>query len=136
MNSLGIPQERIVRRLGLDQKSIHNHLGELPKLAFLLNGELKKGFSVNQVAERRCWPESLVWAIKMEGKKGIPKYRDLQWGIHAFIFMFINKQESTADLIPFPLFNPFFKNHSLMILWALHIQISVSKYPLAILWSE
>ena len=32
MNNLGIPQERIARRLGLDQKTIHNHLGEMPKL--------------------------------------------------------------------------------------------------------
>ena len=88
MNSLGIPQERIARRLGLDQKSIHNHLGELPKLAFLLNGELKKGFSVNQVAERHGWPESLVWAIKMQGKNDIPKYRELQWGLRAWDYWY------------------------------------------------
>ncbi len=88
MNTLGIPQERIARRLGLDQKSIHNHLGELPKLASLLNGELKKGFSVNQVAERHGWPESLVWALKMEGKNDIPKYRELQWGLRAWDYWY------------------------------------------------
>ena len=84
MNNLGIPQERIARRLGLDQKTIHNHLGEMPKLAFLLNSEFKKGFSVNQVAEKHGWPESLVWSVKLNGKSDIPKYQELQWGLRTW----------------------------------------------------
>ena len=36
----------IRRRLGVDQKTIYNHLGEMPELAFLLNGDLEKGFTV------------------------------------------------------------------------------------------
>lgn len=39
-NRLGIPQDRIAKRLGIDQKTIHNHLGEMPVLANLLNADL------------------------------------------------------------------------------------------------
>ena len=56
----------------------------MPKLAFLLNSELKKGFSVNQVAEKHGWPESLVWSVKLKGKSDIPKYKELQWGIRTW----------------------------------------------------
>jgi hypothetical protein len=84
MNMLGIPQERVGRRLGLDQKTIHNHLGGKPELAFLLNAELKKGFSVNQTAEKHVWPEPLVWALKLEGKNDLDKCHELQWGIRTW----------------------------------------------------
>ena len=51
MNSLGISQERIATRLGLDQKTIHYHLGKKAELPFSLNTDLSKGFTVSQVAE-------------------------------------------------------------------------------------
>ena len=56
MNRLGIPQDRIAKRLGLDQKTIHYHLGKMPVLANSLNGDLRvtfrlsRGFTVAQVA--------------------------------------------------------------------------------------
>jgi hypothetical protein len=84
MNKLGITQERIAVRLGLDQKSIHNHLGEMPKLAFLLNSDLKKGFTVQQVAEKHGWPESMVWALKLEKEDDLGKCRELQWGVRTW----------------------------------------------------
>ncbi len=43
--------------MGLDQKTIHNHLGEMPALAFLLNGDLSRGFTIAQVAQKRGWPD-------------------------------------------------------------------------------
>ncbi|MCP3943654.1 MAG: ParB N-terminal domain-containing protein, partial [Desulfobacteraceae bacterium] len=46
MNRLGIPQDRIAKRLGIDQKTIHNHLGKMPVLANLLNTDLSQGFTV------------------------------------------------------------------------------------------
>jgi len=50
MNRLGIPQDRIAKRLGMDQKTVHNHLGKMPVLANLLNADLSQGFTVAQVA--------------------------------------------------------------------------------------
>jgi|FLOH01.1.fsa_nt_gi hypothetical protein len=58
MNRLGIPQDRMAKRLGLDQKTIHYHLGKMPVLANSLNGDLRvtfrlsRGFTVAQVAEK------------------------------------------------------------------------------------
>ena len=56
MHRLGFPQDRIAKRMGVDQKTIHNHLGEMPELAFLLNTDLSKEFTVPQVAEKHGWP--------------------------------------------------------------------------------
>ena len=52
LNRLGIPQDRMAKRLGLDQKTIHYHLGKMPMLANSLNGDLTRGFTVAQVAEK------------------------------------------------------------------------------------
>lgn len=45
------------------------------------NSGLQKGFIVAQVAKKHGWPESLVWAVKLDQKNDLPKYRELQWGI-------------------------------------------------------
>ncbi len=42
----GLSQDRIAKIMGVDQKTIRNHLGEMPTLAFLLNSDLKRGFTV------------------------------------------------------------------------------------------
>jgi len=36
----------IRRRLGVDQKTINKNKKKMPELAFLLNGDLEKGFTV------------------------------------------------------------------------------------------
>jgi len=46
IHGLGIPQEKMAKRLGVDQKTVHNHSGEMPGLAFLLNGKSGVGFCV------------------------------------------------------------------------------------------
>jgi len=48
MNRLGIPQERIAKILGEDQKIIYNHLGKMPVLANFLNSDLSRGFTTVQ----------------------------------------------------------------------------------------
>jgi len=63
MNRLGLPQDRIAKRLGIDQKTIHNHLGEMPILANLLNADLSLGFTVAQVAQKNGWAEPMVWSL-------------------------------------------------------------------------
>lgn len=52
MRCLGIPQDRIAKRLDLPQKTISNHLAKMPVLANPLNSDLEKGFTVAQVAEK------------------------------------------------------------------------------------
>ena len=56
MNRLRTPQERIATRLGLDQKTIHYHLGKKAELPFSLNNELRRGCTVSQVAEKHACP--------------------------------------------------------------------------------
>ena len=80
MNILGIPQDRISSRLNLPQKTISDHLAGMPMLANPLNSDLKKGFTVNLVAEKHGWPESLVLPVKLDGKTDAAKYKELQWG--------------------------------------------------------
>ena len=84
MDRLGVPQGRIARRMGVDQKTIHNHLGEMPGLAFLLNTDLSKGFTVQQVAEKHDWAEPLVWSIALEGKNDLDRFKALNWGLRTW----------------------------------------------------
>ncbi len=60
MNCLRIPQERIATRLGLDQKTIHYHLGKKAALPFSLNTDLRRGCTVSQVSKKHVWAEPLV----------------------------------------------------------------------------
>ncbi len=53
-------------------------------MAFSVNSELKQGFTVSQVAEKHGWPESLVWAVKLDGKDDLGKCHELQWGIRTW----------------------------------------------------
>ncbi len=84
MNKLGIPQERISERLGIQQRSVSNYLAKMPESAFLLNVELEKGFTVAQIAEKQGWPESLVWSFRLEEKDDLSKYQELQWGLRSW----------------------------------------------------
>ena len=52
MMRLGIPQERIAKRLGLSRRTMEFHLEKLETLPFLLNADLSKGYTVSQVAEK------------------------------------------------------------------------------------
>jgi len=57
-------------------------------LAFLLNADLSKGFTVPQVAEKHAcpvgpedrtggWAEPLVWSIALEGKDDLERFKVL-----------------------------------------------------------
>jgi len=63
MNRLGIPQDRIAKRLGATQASIHNHLLKMATLPNLINTDLSRGFTVSQVAEKHNWTEPMVWSL-------------------------------------------------------------------------
>ena len=68
MNRHGIPQERIAKRLGVDQKKIHNHLGEMPGLANFLKADLSRGYTAAQLAGKHGSTEPMVWSLAFEGK--------------------------------------------------------------------
>ncbi|EMS80716.1 protein kinase family protein [Desulfotignum phosphitoxidans] len=84
MHHLGMPQERMAQRLGLDQKTIHRHLGKMPIRAFCLNDDLSRGFTVAQVAEKHGWPEPLVWSLALEGKNDHDRFKALGWGFRTW----------------------------------------------------
>jgi hypothetical protein len=73
-------QQKISDRLNMLQSKISNYLAEMPKLAFPLNSDLKRGFTVTQTAEKHDWPESMVWELKLEGKNDLDKCNELQLG--------------------------------------------------------
>ncbi len=52
MHRLGLPQERIAKKLGAIQRTVSKHLEKMPALAIVLNTDLSKGFTVSQVAEK------------------------------------------------------------------------------------
>ena len=80
MNRLGIPQDRIAERLGMIQRTIHNHLEKMAALPKLLNADLSRGFTVAQVAEKHGWTESMVWSLALEGKNDHDRFKKLGWG--------------------------------------------------------
>ena len=84
MNRNDIPQDRIAKRLGIQQRTVSEHLAKMPTLANPLNTDLKRGFTAAQVAEKHGWPEPLVWAIALEGEDDLPRFRALNWGLWAW----------------------------------------------------
>jgi len=72
------------RRLGLNQKTIHNHLLDLATLPNLINADLVRGFTVAQVAEKHGWPEPMVWSLALEGKNDHDRFKALGWGFRTW----------------------------------------------------
>jgi len=56
MHSLGIPQDRIAKRLGQVRETIRDHLAKMPELANPPKADLSRGFTVSQVAEKHACP--------------------------------------------------------------------------------
>jgi len=60
LNQLGIPQDRIAKRLGVPQQTISRYLPKMLEFTKWVNSDLAKGFTVPQVAQKHGWPEPLV----------------------------------------------------------------------------
>jgi len=84
MNCLGIPQDRIAKRLCLPQKTIWNHLAKMPVLANQLNADLSRGFTVPQVAEKHNWTEPMVWSLTLEDKEDLERFKEVGWGLRTW----------------------------------------------------
>ena len=78
MNRLGIPQDRIAKRLGLARTSLLHHLSKMPVLANSANGDLSRGFTVAQVADG--WTDPMLWSLVLEGKNDHDRFKELGWG--------------------------------------------------------
>jgi hypothetical protein len=81
MGLLGIPQERIAARLGMERETVAKHLVKNSELKNLPNELLTKGFLPNTIAEKLGWPEPLVWAVALEGKTDRERFEALKWNI-------------------------------------------------------
>jgi hypothetical protein len=79
MNRLGIPQDRIAKRLGLAQKTFNYHLAKMATLPNSLNGDLFKGFTVAQVAKKHDWTDPMVWSLALKGKNDRDGFTKLGW---------------------------------------------------------
>jgi len=84
MNRLGIPQDRIAKRLGVKQVLIHNHLLKMAELPNSINADLSRGFTVPQVAEKHAWTEPMVWSLALEDKEDIERFKALGWGLRTW----------------------------------------------------
>jgi len=84
MKLLGIPQERIAKRLGTPQQTISDYLPKMAELPFSVNSDLSVGFTVSQVAEKYGWPESLVWSVALKGKDDLKRFKELNWGLRTW----------------------------------------------------
>ena len=84
MNRLGIPQDRLAKRLNVPQQTISRHLPKMPGLAKWVNSDLSKGFTVPQVAQKHGWPEPLVWSQALVNKDDFSRFKALQWGIRTW----------------------------------------------------
>ena len=84
MHRLGIPQDRIAKKLGIVRTSIQYHLSKMPALANPVNTDLSKGFTVAQVAEKHGWTEPMVWSLALEGKEDLERFKELGWGLRTW----------------------------------------------------
>jgi len=56
----------------------------MPIWANPINSDLKRGFTVPQVAEKHGWPVPLVWSLALEGKEDLERFRELKWGLRTW----------------------------------------------------
>ncbi len=56
----------------------------MPELANLINTDLKRGFTVAQVAAKHGWPEPPVLSVALEGKDDLLRFKALNWGLRTW----------------------------------------------------
>ena len=98
MNRLGIPQDRIAKRLGQTMETIRDHLAKMAELPNPPNADLSRGFTVSQVAEKHNWTEPMVWSLALEAKEDLERFKELGWGLRPRIFLFYQSETEKALL--------------------------------------
>ncbi|WP_457551038.1 DNA methyltransferase [Desulfobacula sp.] len=84
MNRLGIPQDRIAKRLGLVRTSLHYHLSKMAALPNSTNADLSRGFTIAQVAQKHGWTDPMVWSLALEDKDDLERFTKLDWGLRTW----------------------------------------------------
>ena len=84
MNRLGIPQERIAKRMKVARETIRDYLAEMPGLAIPPNTDLSRGFTVPQVAEKHGWAEPMVWSLALGDNDDLARFKELGWGLRTW----------------------------------------------------
>ena len=84
MNRLGIPQDRIGKRLSIPQRTLSDHLAKMATLPNPLNTDLSRGFTVSQVAEKHNWTEPMVWSLALEDKEDLDRFKEIGWGLRTW----------------------------------------------------
>ena len=84
MDLLGIPQDRIAKRLGLARTSLLHHLSKMPELAFSTNADLSRGFTVSQVAEKHNWTNPMVLSQALKDKNDFERFKEIGWGLRTW----------------------------------------------------
>ncbi|MBT3176986.1 MAG: ParB N-terminal domain-containing protein [Desulfobacula sp.] len=94
MNRLGIPQDRIARRLGETRDIIRSHLGEMPILAKSPFADLSLGLTIPQVATKHNWSEPMLWSLVLEGQNDQARFKALGWGLRTWDLWNFNECDS------------------------------------------
>lgn len=100
LHLLGWTQEQIGEVVGLARNTISQKLtvknGEiadldrhkLPELvsetAASIVSDYRKGFPVAEIAEKNKWPEPLVWAVVLQGKTDLERFKELKWPLRTW----------------------------------------------------
>jgi len=84
MNRLGVPQDRIAKRLGQAREVIRDHLAKMPVMANPPNSDLSRGLTVSQVAEKHNWTEPMVWSLALEDKEDLDRFKEIGWGLRTW----------------------------------------------------
>jgi hypothetical protein len=101
LNQLGIPQDRIAKRVGLGQQRISRYLLQMPQVAKSVKADLLKGFTVPQVAQKHDWPEPLVWSQTLVNADDFDRFKALQWGIRTWdVWNFVDCDNRFGDEWP------------------------------------
>jgi len=78
LDLLGIPQDRIAKRLGVPQQTISRYLLQMPQVAKSVNSDLLKGFIVSYVTQRHGWPVPLVLSQALVNTDDFDRFKALQ----------------------------------------------------------
>jgi hypothetical protein len=94
MHRLGIPQDRIAKRLGLARTSFQYHLPKMAALPNSANADLSRGFTVAQVAEKHGWLDFMAGG-------GVTPDTCLAMGRRCWAFDMKDRPDTRPEIEPF-----------------------------------
>jgi len=80
LNSLGWTQQEIGEKIGLTQRAVSDKIENLPELVKLLKSLLDRGEPVEKVAEKLNIDLTLAWAMVLDGKDDLERFKQFGKG--------------------------------------------------------